>query len=71
MISSLQVVAHFLNLYFSKHYYVQFLAKLWASTANIKGMGVLRTFRQSQNDSTFQHNSSIFQPKYHTKKFVL
>ena len=31
----------FLNLLSNKHYLVQFLAKLWASTANIKGMGVL------------------------------
>ena len=50
----------FLNLFSNKHYLVQFLAKLWASTANIKGMGVLQSFRQSQNDSKFTQNSSIF-----------
>ena len=33
MVNSLQVVAHFLNLCTNKHYLVQFLAKLWASTA--------------------------------------
>ena len=42
------------------HYLVQFLAKLWASAAKMKGVVVLQTFRQFQNDSTFQHNSSIF-----------
>ena len=60
MVNSLQVVAYFLNLWTNKHYLVQFLAKLWASTANMKGVVVLQTFRQSQNESTFQHNSSIF-----------
>ena len=38
---------------------MQFLVKLWTSTKIIKGMVVLQTFRQSQNESTFQHNSSI------------
>ena len=47
MVNSLQVVAHFLNLWTNKHYLVQFLAKLWASTAKMKGMVVLQTFRQS------------------------
>ena len=37
------MVAHVWNLFSNKHYLVQFLAKLWASTANIKGMGVLQT----------------------------
>ena len=60
MVTNLQMVAHFLNLFSNEHYLVQFLAKLWASTANIKGIGVLQTFRQSQNQSKFQHNSSIF-----------
>ena len=61
MVTSLQVAAHFLNLFSNKHHYVvQFLAKFWASTAKIKGMVVLQTFRQSQNESTFQNNSSIF-----------
>ena len=71
MVTSLQVAAHFLNLFSNKHYVVHFLAKFWASTAKIKGMVVLQTFRQSQNESTFQNNSSIFQLKYHIKKFVL
>ena len=54
------MVAHFQNLFSNKHYLVQFLAKLWASTANIKGMGILQTFGQSQNESKFQYNSSVF-----------
>ena len=58
--TNLQMVAHFLNLFSNKHCLVQFVAKLWASTANIKGMGVLQFFRQSQNENKFQHNSSIF-----------
>ena len=60
MVNSLQVVAHFLNLRTNKHYLVQFFAKLWASTAKMKGVVVLQTFRQFQNESIFQHNSSIF-----------
>ena len=60
MVTSLQVVAHIFDLCSIKDYLVQFLAKSWASTANIKGMVVLQTFRQFQNESTFQHNSSIF-----------
>ena len=48
-----------LNLCSNKHYLVQFCAKLWTTTANIKGMMVLQTFKQFQNESTFQHNSSI------------
>ena len=60
MVNSLHVVAYFLNLWTNNHYLVQFLAKLWASTARIKGVVVLQTFRQSQNESTFQQNSSIF-----------
>ena len=51
MVNSFQVVAHFLNLWTDKHYLVQFLAKLWASTAKMKGVMVLQTFRQSQNES--------------------
>ena len=50
----------FLKLCYNKHFLVQFLAKFWASTANIKGMVALQTFRQSQNESTFEHSSSIF-----------
>ena len=46
MVTNLHVIAHFLNLISNKQYLVQFLDKLWASTANIKGMGVLQTFRQ-------------------------
>ena len=61
----------YLNLLSNKHYLVHFLAKLQASTANIKGMDVLQTFRQSLNESKFKHNSSIFLLKYHIKKFVL
>ena len=60
MITNLQMVAHFVNWFSNKHYLVQFLAKLRASTANINGMGVLQTFRQSQNENKFQRNSSIF-----------
>ena len=60
MVTSLQVEAHFFNLCSNKHLLVQFLAKFWASTANIKGMVALQTFRQSQNESTFEHISSIF-----------
>ena len=60
MVNSLQLVAHFLNLWTNKQYLVQFLEKLWASTAKMKGVVVLQTFRQFQNESTFQHNSSIF-----------
>ena len=60
MVTNLHMVAHFLNLISNKHCLVQFLAKLWASTENIKGKGVLQTFRQSQNESKFQHNSYIF-----------
>ena len=60
MVTNLQMVAYFVNLFSNKHYLVQFLAKLWASTANINGMWVLQTFRQSQNENKFQHNSSIF-----------
>ena len=71
MVTNLQLVAHFLNLFSDKHYLVLFLAKLWASTANIKGAGVLQTFRQSQNENKFQHNSSIFQLKCHIEKFAL
>ena len=47
------------------------MAKLLASIAIIKGMGVLQTFGRSQNESKFQHNSSIFKLKSHSKKFVL
>ena len=71
MVTNLHMVAHFLNLISNKYYLVQFFAKLWASTANIKGMGVLQTFRQFRNKSKFQHNSYIFSLKYRIKKFVL
>ena len=60
MVNSLPVVAHFLNLWTNKHYLMQFLAKLWASTAKMKGVVVLQIVRQFQNESTFQHNSFIF-----------
>ena len=60
MATSLQMAAHFFNLCSNKHQLLQFLAKFWASTAHIKGMVALQTYRQSQNESTFQHNSSIF-----------
>ena len=46
MVTSVKVEAHFKNLCSNKHYLhylVQFLAKMWASTANIKGMVVLQT----------------------------
>ena len=35
MVTNLHMVAHFLYLISKKHYLVQFLAKLWASSANI------------------------------------
>ena len=61
MVTDRLMIAHFLNfLNSNKHYLVQFLARWWASTANIKGMGVLQTFGRSQNESKFQLNSSIF-----------
>ena len=39
---------------------MQLLAKLWASSADIRGMGILQTLRQYKNESELQHNSSIF-----------
>ena len=54
------MLAYFLNMLSIKHYLVQFYAKLWASTTNIKCMGVLQTFRQSRNESKFQHSFAIF-----------
>ena len=39
---------------------MQLLTKLWASSADIGGMGVLQTLRQYKNESELQHNSSIF-----------
>ena len=39
---------------------MQLLAKLWASSADIGGMGVLQTLRKYKNTSELQHNSSIF-----------
>ena len=71
MVTKLQMVAHIWNVFYNKHYWVQFLAELWGSTANIKGKGLLQTFIQSQNESNFQNNSSTFQLKYYIKKFVL
>ena len=65
MVTNLQMVAHFLNLFSNKHNLMQFLANLWAATANSKGVGDLQTFGQSQNKSTFQHNSSISYLKCH------
>ena len=60
MVTNFHMVAHILNLLSNKHYLVHFLVKFWASTSNIKGMDILETFRQSQNESKLQHNSSIF-----------
>ena len=60
MVTNLQMLAYFLNLLSIKHYLVQFWAKFWASTVNIKCYGILQTFRHSRNESKFQHNSSIF-----------
>ena len=71
MVTNLHMLAYFLNLLSIKHYLVQFWAKFWASTVNIKCMGILQTFRQSQNESKFQHNSSIFLLKHPIKKFLL
>ena len=53
------MLAYFLNLLSIKHYLVQFSAKFGASTANIKRMGALQTFRQSRNESKFLHNFAI------------
>ena len=44
MVTNLQMVAHFLNLFSNKHYLMQFLAYLWASTVKIKDVGDLWTF---------------------------
>ena len=60
MVTNRQILAHCLNLFSKKHYLVQPLAKLWASTTNIKGKGLLQTFRQSQNEGKFQHNLPHF-----------
>ena len=60
MVTNLQVLAYFWNVLSIEHYLVQFWAKFEASTANIKCMGFLQTFRQSPNESKFQPNSSIF-----------
>ena len=60
MVTNLHMLAYFLNLLSIEHYLVQFWAKFYSSTANIKVMGILQTFRQSQNESKFQQNSSIF-----------
>ena len=53
MVTFCQMIAHFKKLFSNEHYIVQFLAKLLASTANIKGMGILQTFGQSQNEIKF------------------
>ena len=71
MVNNLQLLAYFLNLLSIKHYLVQFWAKFGASTSNIKCMGVSQTFRQSRNESKFQHNFAILKLKHHIKKFVL
>ena len=60
MVTNLQMLAYFLNLLSIEHYLVQFWAKFEASTTNIEYMGILQTFGQSQNESKFQSNSSIF-----------
>ena len=49
MVTNLQMLAYFLNLLSIEHYLEQFWAKFEASTANIKCMGTLQTFIQSQN----------------------
>ena len=58
MVTNLQMLTFFLNLSI-KHCLVQFWAKFWASVS-IKCMGVLQTFRQSRNESKFQHNFPYF-----------
>ena len=60
MVTNLQMLAYFVNLLSIEQYLVQFWAKFEASTANIKCMGILQTFKQSQNESKCQPNSSIF-----------
>ena len=60
MVNSLQVVAHFLNLWTNKHYLVQFWPNFGLLLQKMKGVVVLQIFRQFQNESTFQHNSSLF-----------
>ena len=67
MVTNLQMLVYFLNLLSIEHYLVQFWAKFWASTANIKCMGILHTFWHSRNESKFQHNSSIFYLKHPIK----
>ena len=60
MVTNLQIFAYFWNLLSIKHYLVQVWVKFWASTANIKRMGVLQTFKQSPIESKFQHISATF-----------
>ena len=60
MSTKLQMLAYFLKSLSIEHYLVQFEAKFWASTENMKCMGVFKTFRQSQNENKFQHNYFIF-----------
>ena len=71
MVTNLQMLVYFLNLLSIEHYLVQVWAKFWASTANIKCMGILQTFWQSRKESKFQPNFSIFKLKHPIKKFVL
>ena len=60
MVTNLQVLAYFWNSLSIKYYLVHFLTKSWASTTNIECMGVLKTVRQSHNETKFQHNFDTF-----------
>ena len=60
MDTNFQMLAYFLHLLSIKHCLVQFWAKFGGSTANMKYLGALQTFRQSRNESKFKHNFAIF-----------
>ena len=53
MVTNLQMLAYFLNLLSIKHYLVQFWAKFWNSTANIKWMGVLQILDSPEMKANF------------------
>ena len=60
MVTNRHMLGYFLNLLSIECYLGQFLVKFGASTANIKCIKALQTFRQSRNESKFQHNFAIF-----------
>ena len=53
MVTNLHMLVYFLNLLSIEHYLVQFWAKFWASTANIKCMGILQTFWSLEMKANF------------------